>query len=113
MYRRIPALSVKKAEAERDIKSVLRRLSTDNVKTLGKSLVKIAHTNPTIVFAIVLNQVQSYDNLINPVIEAVRYLTAFGYDVLAFSLLDALSSGKTKTKDDGTSVAMWLQGMLL
>jgi THO complex subunit 2 len=109
-YRRIPALSVRKAEAERDVKGILRRLSTENVKKLGKTLAKVAHTNPTIIFAIALNQVQSYDNLILPVVEVARYLTEFGYDVMTYSLLDALSSGKTKTKDDGTSVALWLQG---
>jgi THO complex subunit 2 len=109
-YRRIPALSVRKAEAERDVKSILRRLSTENVKKLGKTLAKTAHTNPTIIFAIVLNQVQSYDNLIVPVVDAARYLSEFGYDVMTFSLLDALSSGKAKTKEDGTSVAMWLSG---
>lgn len=110
IYRRIPALSVRKAEAERDVKGILRRLSTENVKKLGKTLAKIAHTNPTVIFAIALNQVQSYDNLILPVVEVARYLTEFGYDVMTYSILDALSSGKTKTKDDGTSVALWLQG---
>ncbi|KAI5476268.1 Tho2 protein [Pseudohyphozyma bogoriensis] len=110
-YRRIPALEVRKAEAERDVKGILRRLSTDNAKKLGKSFAKAAHTNPTIVFAIALNQVQSYDNLILPVVEACRYLTNFGFDVLAYSLLDALTANKAKTKDDGTSVALWLQGL--
>lgn len=110
LYRRVPALGVRKAEAERDIKSVLRRLSTDNAKVLGKTLAKIAHTNPTIVFAVTLHQVQSYDNLIVPVVDAVRYLTDFGYDVLSYSVLDALSASKSKTKEDGTSVALWLQG---
>jgi THO complex subunit 2 len=110
LYRRIPALSVRKAEAERDVKSILRRLSTENVKKLGKTLAKVVHTNPTIIFAVVLNQVQSYDNLIIPVVDAARYLSEFGYDVMTFSLLDALSSGKSKTKEDGTSVALWLQG---
>lgn len=113
LYRRIPALQVRKAEAERDIKSLLRRLSTENVKQLGKTIAKVAHTNPTIIFGVVLNQVQSYDNLIRPVVEAARYYTEFGYDVFAYSLLDALSSGKSKTKEDGTSVALWLQGELL
>lgn len=113
LYRRIPALSVRKAEAERDVKSILRRLSTENVKQLGKTLAKVAHTNPTIIFQVCLNQVQSYDNLIVPVVDAARYLTELGYDVLTYSLLDALSSGRSKTKEDGTSVALWLQGEFL
>lgn len=112
-YRRSPILTLRKAETERDVKAILRRLSTENVKQLGKALAKVAHTNPTITFAIALNQVQSYDNLIGPVVEASRYFTEFGYDVMTYSLLDALCSGKSKTKDDGTSVAIWLQGTLL
>ncbi|GAA5828714.1 hypothetical protein JCM11251_005848 [Rhodosporidiobolus azoricus] len=110
-YRRIPALGVRKAEAEKDIKSLLRRLSTENVKKLGKTFARIAHTNPTVIFAVALNQVQSYDNLIIPVVEAARYLTDLGYDVLAYSILEALSSERPKTKEDGTSIAMWLQGL--
>lgn len=110
MYRKIPALSVRKAESERDVKNLLRRLSTENVKSLGKVFARIAHTNPCVIFSVALNQVQSYDNLIVPVVEAARYLSDLSYDVFTFSLLDALCSGKTKTKDDGTSVALWLQG---
>ncbi|GAA5863246.1 hypothetical protein JCM3774_000827 [Rhodotorula dairenensis] len=110
-YRRDPALAIRKAEAERDVKSLLRRLSTENVKKLGKTFARIAHTNPTVIFGIALNQVQSYDNLIIPVVEACRYLTDLGYDVMAYSILDALSSSRPKTKEDGTSIAMWLQGL--
>lgn len=109
-YRRDPALAIRKAEAERDVKALLRRLSKDNVKKLGKTFARIAHTNPAVIFGIALHQVQSYDNLIVPVVEACRYLTDLGYDVMAYSILDALSSSRPKTKEDGTSIAMWLQG---
>ncbi|KDE09261.1 hypothetical protein MVLG_00581 [Microbotryum lychnidis-dioicae p1A1 Lamole] len=110
-YRRIPVLSVRKAETEREVKMILRRLSTENVKRLGKNLAKAAHNNPIITFAVVLNQVQSYDNLILPVVEAARYLSDLSYDVLTYTVLDALSSNKSKTKEDGTSTALWLQSL--
>lgn len=109
-YKRFPELRVKKAEAERDAKGLLKRLSVDNVKQFGRSLAKIAHTNPAVLFEIALNQVQSYDNLIGPVVESARYLTPLGYDVLAYSLLDALSNPeKERTKTDGTNISLWLQ----
>lgn len=112
-YKRLPELRVRRAEAERDSKGLLRRLSIDNVKQFGRSLAKIAHTNPTVLFEIALNQVQSYDNLIGPVVESARYFTPFGYDVLAYSLLDALSNPeKERTKSDGTNISLWLQGVL-
>lgn len=108
LYRKIPALSVRKAQSERDVKSILRRLSTENVKKLGKTLAKVAHTNPVVIFGVALNQVSSYDNLIAPVVESSRYLTHFGYDVLVYSILDALSADRPKTKEDGTSTSLWL-----
>jgi len=112
LYKRMPELRVKRAEAERDAKGLLKRLSSDNVKQFGRSLAKIAHTNPCVLFEIALNQVQSYDNLIGPVVESARYLTPFGYDVLAYSLLDALSNPeKERTKSDGTNISLWLQGL--
>ncbi|GAA5874250.1 hypothetical protein JCM16303_005789 [Sporobolomyces ruberrimus] len=110
-YRKIPILGVRKAEAEKDVKSILRRLSTENVKKLGKNLAKVAHTNPCVIWTVALNQVMSYDNLILPVIDAARYLTDLGYDVLAYCVLDTLSGTRNKTKEDGTSVAMWLSGI--
>ena len=111
-YKRFPELRVRRAEAERDAKGLLKRLSVDNVKQFGRSLAKIAHTNPCVLFEIALKQVQSYDNLIGPVVESARYLTPFGYDVLAYSLLDALSNPeKDRTKSDGTNISLWLQGL--
>lgn len=110
LYKRMPELRVKRVETEREAKSMLKRLSADNVKQFGRSLAKIAHTNPSPLFEIALNQVQSYDNLINPVVDSFRYLTPFGYDVLAYSLLDALSNPeKERTKSDGTNISLWLQ----
>lgn len=112
LYKRLPELRVKRVETERDAKGLLKRLSSDNVKQFGRSLAKIAHTNPCVLFEIALNQVQSYDNLINPVVESARYLTPFGYDALAYSLLDALSNPeKERTKSDGTNISLWLQGL--
>lgn len=113
-YKRLPELRVKRVETEREAKSMLKRLSADNVKQFGRSLAKIAHTNPCPLFEIALNQVQSYDNLIAPVVDSFRYLTPFGYDVLAYSLLDALSNPeKERTKSDGTNISLWLQSLAI
>lgn len=112
LYKRLPELRVRRAEADRDAKGLLKRLSVDNVKQFGRSLAKIAHTNPCVLFEIALTQVQSYDNLIGPVVESARYFTNFGYDVLGYSLLDALSNpAKERTKSDGTNISLWLQGL--
>lgn len=108
-YKNHPLLKIRHAQAIAEAKSVLRRLSSTNVKTLGKQLANATHTNPLPVFKIALNQVQSYDNLIAPVVETARYLTPLGCDTLAWSLLDSLASDRPRMKDDGTSLSLWLQ----
>lgn len=111
LYRR-PELRVRQAEVEKEAKGILKRISSDNVKLSGRALAKASHANPTIFFTVALNQVQSYSNLIAPIVECAKYLTHFEYDVFGFNLIDALSNPeKDRTKQDGTSVSQWLQSL--
>ena len=45
----------------------------------------------------ILSQIQLFDNLIVPVIDALKFLTPLCYDVLTFCLLEALSPNTTST----------------
>ena len=46
------------------------------------------------------------------VVDAAKYLTTFGYDVLTYILLTSLSNDfKRRLKDDGTSIALWLSSL--
>lgn len=52
----------------------------------------------------------AYDNLASVVIQALRYVTNMGFDVLVFIILDALSNpNKARLKDDGVNTSDWLQ----
>ena len=54
----------------------------------------------------------AYDNLANVVIQALRYVTNMGFDVLVFIILDALANpDKDRLKDDGVNTTDWLQSM--
>lgn len=45
-----------------------------------------------------------------PILDAMRYFTPFGYDVLSFVLVDRLAStGRDKLKADGLNISDWLQ----
>jgi THO complex subunit 2 len=37
-------------------------------------------------------QICSYDNLIAPVVDALKYLTSLSYDVLSYTIVEHLSS---------------------
>ena len=95
--------------AKSDLRRLLRRLSKENIKQYGRLLGKLVHSNPTIIFPLLLEQCQAYDNLIPPIIESCRYLTPLAYDILAFSILQQLMKQQDHMKDDATFIASWLQ----
>ncbi len=55
-------------------------------------------------------QVEAYPIMTEPILDAMRYLTPFGYDVLSFTLVHQLgASGRDKLKADGLNISDWLQ----
>ena len=114
ILKRIPEVRVKVLETERDAKSILRRLSSNKalVKAHGRSIAKISHSNPVALFTTVLQQVQSYENIAQPVIDGTRYISHLSYDVFTYSLLDFFTDpAKERTKLDGTNASLWLQSL--
>ena len=89
---------------------MMRRLSKENTKQYGRHLGKITHSNPGVVFDTILSQIQSYDNLIVPVVEMMKYVTPMSFDMLSYVLLANFSDpNKGRLKDDGLNVSMWMQ----
>uniref|UniRef100_V5EZF8 THO complex subunit 2 n=1 Tax=Kalmanozyma brasiliensis (strain GHG001) TaxID=1365824 RepID=V5EZF8_KALBG len=107
-----PELRAAQAATEKEAKGILKRISKDNIKQSGRNLAKASHSNPTIFFTVALNQVQAYDNLIQPLVESAKYLSQFEYDIFSFNLVDALSNPeKERTKQDGTNISLWLKSL--
>jgi THO complex subunit 2 len=63
------------AEAKNFTKLVMRRLAKENVITQGMKLAKIGVSNPLIVFGTIIDQIEIYDNMIQPVVESFKYLS--------------------------------------
>ncbi|TFK56192.1 hypothetical protein OE88DRAFT_1621965 [Heliocybe sulcata] len=111
-YREHSELRVRQVQADRESKGILRRLSHNTVDTLSGTVAKLAHSNPCIFFANAVNQIMAYDNLAGVVIQALRYVTTMGFDVLLYIILDALANpNKNRVKDDGVNTADWLQSL--
>lgn len=108
---RHPALLMARAQAVHETKRVMRRLSKDNVKQLGRFLGKLSHAQPVAVLEVVLDQIQAYDNLIAPVVDSLRYLSVLSLDAFAFLLLDHLATRRQTMKADGMHAAAWLTGV--
>jgi THO complex subunit 2 len=64
---------------------------------MGRQVSKVTHSNPLVVFSNILSQVESYDNLIDMMVEAVRFVTPLGLDVLGYCILSRLEG----TSDSG------------
>jgi THO complex subunit 2 len=111
-YRTNPELKLKGSETDKDTKNILRRISKQDVKRFGRALAKKSTSNPLILWAIAINQIEYYDNFVEVVVDAARFCTNLGYDVLEFVILSSLSNPfKNRVKEDGTSIALWLTGL--
>ncbi|KAI6047038.1 transcription factor/nuclear export subunit protein 2-domain-containing protein [Pisolithus marmoratus] len=111
-YNSHPELRIRQVQADRESKGILRRLSHNTIDTLSGTVAKLVHSNPAIFFTNVVNQIMAYDNLASVVIQALRYVTNMGFDVLVFIILDALSNPhKNRVKDDGVNISDWLQSL--
>ena len=114
VYRSHPELRVREVQADRESKGILRRLSHNTIDALSGPVAKLAHSNPCIFFTNAVHQIMAYDNLASVVIQALRYVTNMGFDVLVFIILDALANPrKERVKDDGVNTSDWLQSMFL
>lgn len=54
----------------------------------------------------ILSQIQLFDNLIAPVIDALKFLTSLCYDVLGYCLLEALSPSNNSTSGSMSVVSV-------
>ncbi|XP_038056507.1 THO complex subunit 2-like [Patiria miniata] len=106
-----PLIRIKAVITDR-AKYIMKRLTKDNVKPLGRQIGKLSHVNPGILFEYVLSTIQRYDNFIGPVVDSLKYLTSLSYDVLAYCVIEALANPeKERMKHDDTNLSLWIQSL--
>ncbi|ETV69311.1 hypothetical protein, variant 1 [Aphanomyces astaci] len=110
-YSTVPFLQLKQAETIQLTRKIMRRLTADKTKPTGRLLTHVAHANPLVAFTTMLQQLQSYENLIQPVVECLKYMSPLGMDVLSFVLISELSRPRKTFKADGHNVSLWLSSL--
>ncbi|RHY12006.1 hypothetical protein DYB36_002427 [Aphanomyces astaci] len=110
-YNTVPFLQLKQAETVQLTRKIMRRLTADKTKPTGRLLTHVAHANPLVAFTTMLQQLQSYENLIQPVVECLKYMSPLGMDVLSFVLISELSRPRKTFKADGHNVSLWLSSL--
>jgi len=95
----------------------LKRLSKDNIRDMSRQLAKTTHSHPLVVYATILSQIESYDNMVEVMVEAQRFVNPLGLDVLGYCILGRLSGttgggvNRNRLKEDGVHVSQWLQSL--
>uniref|UniRef100_A0A0N4UJS0 THO complex subunit 2 n=1 Tax=Dracunculus medinensis TaxID=318479 RepID=A0A0N4UJS0_DRAME len=91
---------------------VVKRLSKETVRMMGRQLGKLCHMHPAVVFDYILDQIQTFENLIEPVVESIRFLSNLEYDILSFCLIEHLASpDKQQLKASDGTLSPWLQSL--
>ncbi|XP_036222766.2 THO complex subunit 2 [Bactrocera oleae] len=107
-----PVLIRRRGLAHKNIKALMKRVSKENVKPVGRLIGKLSHCAPGFLFDYILLQIQIYDNLIGPVVDSLKYLTSLSFDCLGYCLIEALAKAdRDRFKHDGTSISLWLQSL--
>ncbi|KAI9873157.1 MAG: THO complex subunit 2, partial [Pleopsidium flavum] len=111
---RLPDIKAAFDQARAETKDVLKRISKTNLKSMARALAKVAYASPGIVFTVAIGQIESYDNLVEVVVECARYFTYLGYDVLTWSLMSSLGAkGRERVQADGMLTSRWLAALSL
>jgi THO complex subunit 2 len=109
---RIPEMKAVFDVARSRTKDVLKRISKTNIREQARALAKVAYSSPGIVFSVTLNQIESYENLIEVVVECARFFTAISFDVLTWSILSSLGAGgRNRMQADGMLTSQWLRAL--
>lgn len=109
---RLPDIKSAFDQARAETKDVLKRLSKTNIRPMARALAKIAYANPGIVINVAISQIESYENLIEVVVECARYFTDLGYDILTWSLISSLGQkGRSRVQEGGLLTSRWLNAL--
>lgn len=109
---RLPDIKSAFDQARAETKDVLKRLSKTNIRPMARSLAKIAYANPGIVINVAISQIESYENLIEVVVECARYFTYLGYDILTWALIHSLGQkGRSRVQEGGLLTSRWLNAL--
>ncbi|SMR60042.1 unnamed protein product [Zymoseptoria tritici ST99CH_3D1] len=109
---RLPEMRVAFDRNKAEVRDVLRRVSNDTGKKQARALGKVSLASPGIVMSEMINQLESYSNMIPSLVECTRHFSNLAYDVLTWSMINSLSGqGRNRMQADGMLTSSWLQAL--
>lgn len=90
----------------------MKRLSKDTLRLTARRIGKLCYSNPVLTLNYILLQIQSYDNLITLVVDALRFIPPLAADALVYCIIESLCDpSKNKKSPDGMALASWLTSL--
>ena len=114
---RSPEVRRAEAEALHKVKDLLKKICSDKkkLKQDARTLAKIAHSNPLVVFDRMLQNAVAYENQIGPIVDCLSFMTPLALDCASFMIVRFLKSGrmgagKMSAKFEG-AVSDWFKNL--
>ena len=89
----------------------LKRLAKENISAVGVRLAYFSELAPIVVFNHVLNQIESYDNLIPYIVDALKSCSALSNDVMTYCIINQLDKDSDKLKKGDTHYSSWFSAL--
>ncbi|KAI9661612.1 MAG: THO complex subunit 2 [Bathelium mastoideum] len=100
------------SQAKLETSRTTKRISVTTLKSAARSLAKIALSCPGVVFQVAFREMETYEYLITGFAEIGRLLHELAYDVLTWSLLNAIGGGtRSRVQADGMLTSSWLKAI--
>lgn len=96
-------------KAEKEVRSILKSLSIDNISFKATSVGRLISTNPLATLNAVLHQIENYDKVSELIVISAKQFSDYAYDVLQYMILSKLTSGRSVLQGDGINQTMWIQ----
>ena len=95
-----------------EVKDVLRRVTNESGKKQARALAKVSLSSPGIPILSMINQLESYSNMIPSLVECTRYFSFLAYDILTWCLINSMGGqGRDRLQGDGMLTSPWLQAL--
>lgn len=109
---RMPDMMEAFARTRQESLNYLRRISGESVVPQSRALWKATLCSPGIVMRTLVSQLESYSNMVPSIVDSMRFLNNFAFDVLTWHLLNALSgAGRDRMQGDGMLTSPWLKAL--
>lgn len=110
-YSDIRQLARTKIVIAKNIKFICKRITKDTVKQSGRQLAKLSHTNPIIVLSEIMNQICSFETMIIPIVECLKFFTSLSFDILSFEIIQYLSANSVTLTSKITAIPDVIQNI--